>query len=154
MVRDRHVDLGALDIAAGEGAVGGCNLQLHRLADEFETCVPHQRARQKAGLGQHLKAIADPKNETASSRVFDHRLRDRRLGRDGATAQIVAKREPARNRHQIDAGRQLGILVPDHGHIGARLTQGHGHVAITVGTGEDDDGSFHGALRVAELTCP
>ena len=51
---------------------------------------------------------------------------------------------PRGDADDVGAVRQVIVLVPDHGDLGANLAEGHGHVAVAVGAGEDDDGGLHG----------
>jgi len=105
----------ALAPSCGEGAVGGRDLQLHGLADKFQPRIAHQNTRQKAHFGQHLKAVADPDDITATLRMGRHFATDRRVCRNGTTAQVVAIGETAGNDDQVEvfdleAYRELLLL--------------------------------------------
>src|SRR3954451_13554871 len=58
-MRDRHTQHGAALQLARERRVGLFDAQKNIAADESQMLVPHQRARQQTGLGEHLKSIAD-----------------------------------------------------------------------------------------------
>ena len=69
---------------------------------------------------------------------------DRREAGDGAGPQIVTVREPAWQDHDIRAF-EARLLVPDElrllpEHVPGRVIG----VVIAVGSGEDDNGKFHG----------
>src|SRR5262249_14880247 len=73
-----------------------------------------------------------------------HRVHDWRTGRDRAAAQIVAIGEAARNHHQVGAGRQRVLRMPDHrGRATGDDPERARHVALTIDAGEDDDGGLH-----------
>src|SRR5262249_27850581 len=95
--------------------------EVHRPADEAERAVPDERSRQKAGLAQHLEAVADAEHVAAAGRELGDRAHDRREARDRAAAEIVAVGEAAR---QEDAGAPGGARV-----LGPR---GHRFVAEIV----------------------
>ena len=52
--------------------------------------------RYQAGLGQDLRAVADAEHRLAGRREFPHDLRQRVVRSDGAGADAVFVREPAR----------------------------------------------------------
>ncbi len=102
VMRDRNADLLIRLETRGEDRLRVRDLKLNRLADKALTRIAHKSAGQQAALGQHLKAVANPKNITAAFGMTDHRLTNRRLGRNRPAAQIIPEREPARHRHQIN----------------------------------------------------
>ena len=64
--------------------------------------------------------------------------------RDRAAAQIIAIGEAARQHHQVGAGGQLVLGMPDHGGRAAGdQLQGARHVALAIDAGEDEDGGVH-----------
>ena len=51
--------------SAVNGIARALDLEVDLAADEAQADVRQQRARQEAGLAQHLKAVADPEHEPA-----------------------------------------------------------------------------------------
>ena len=62
---DRDLDHLARLVAVGEQALAGLDLEVHVAADELELLVAHQHARQQAGLGGDLEAVADGQHRHA-----------------------------------------------------------------------------------------
>ena len=89
MMGDGNADHLTLVISAGEVRIVAFNLEEDVLAHEFERGVAHQHARQKAGLGQQVKPVADAEHRRTGIRFPDHVPHDRRVGRHCAGAQII-----------------------------------------------------------------
>jgi len=140
-----HHHLAAAAEGAGEAGVRPDNVQLHGLADVLQRRIPQEGARQEAGLAEHLEAIADADNGHAPVRRLAHLGHDRRQGRHGAAAQVVAIGEAARQDDQVQALRQGCLGVPDHVHGGPGGAL-HRDLAVPVAVGarKDDDGGLHG----------
>ncbi|PAV68036.1 hypothetical protein WR25_14125 [Diploscapter pachys] len=131
VMRDGHADRLARVITAGEGRLRILDGQCDIAADEVEAGVAHQRAGQKTGFGQHLKAVAHAEHGQALACLFDHRLHDRRACRDRARAQVIPVREATGHGDQADAVRQCRVGVPDHRGLGAgHRLQRDGEVAV------------------------
>ena len=142
-VGDRDLDHLARLVAVGEQALAGLDLEMDVGADELEMRVAHQRARQQAGLGHDLEAVADAQHGHALGRALFHLGHHRRLCRHRAAAQIVAVGEAARHHDQVNL-LEVAVAMPHQrgppaGHQLERLR----HVAFAVGAGEDEDRGFH-----------
>ena len=121
------------------------DLELDAAADEAQAGVADQRARQQAGLGQDLEAVADAQHGHAPLGAAHHLAHHRAARRHGAAAQIVAVGEAAGHADQVER-RQLGLLVPDPQHRPRRNgLHRDGEVAVAVGAGEGDDRGAHQA---------
>ena len=73
-------------------------------------------------------------------------IHDRGTARNGAAAQIIAVRKSTRKHHKIGAFGKIMIGVPDFlWRVARGLMQRPDHIAFAIGTGENDDGGFHGA---------
>ncbi len=130
-------------VVPGEGGIGAFDPQVAVHRQEPQRGVAQQGARQDAGLGQDLEAVADPQDIAAAGRVVVDRAHDRRMRRHRAAAQVVAEAEAAGDDDQVETG-DVGILVPDHLGLGAEGGfQRDGHVALAVDAGEEDDAGFH-----------
>ena len=79
---------------------------------KLEIAVAQHRAREQAGLEEHLEPVADPEHRPASSGKVGHRSHDRREPRDRAGAQVVAVGEAPGQDDGVGAF-QAGLLVPD-----------------------------------------
>ena len=112
-MRDADVDGLALGVAPREGGVVALDAQELPVADEFQVGVAHQDAGKKPGFAQDLEAVADAEHQAAPRRMSPHRIHHGRATRDRAAAQIIAVREPAGQDHEVGAGGQLGLGVPD-----------------------------------------
>ncbi len=99
-------------VGGGEHGLGALHDDVHRLRDEREPGVPHQRAGQQVGLAQDLEAVADAEHRAAVGRVALHRLHDRAEPGDGAGAEVVAVAEAAGQDHDVRA-LKAGVAVPD-----------------------------------------
>jgi hypothetical protein len=144
-VADGHHRRALLAEAGGEAGLAVDHVQRHRLADVLQLGVAQQGAGQQARLAQHLEAVADPDHRHALGGL-DHFAHHRALGRHGPAAQVVAVREAAGQDDQVQVVRQGRLLVPDHFNAGSGgALDGDLAVTIAIGTGEDDDGGFHGA---------
>ena len=104
-------------IGIGERTGRRFNFQRDSLANKLQPRIAHQGAGQQAGFGQNLKPVTHPKRITAAFDMTNNSFANRRAGRNRATAQIVTKGKPARDRHQIQPLRQVGVLVPHHLHV-------------------------------------
>src|SRR5207244_8815625 len=100
-------------------------------------------------LAEYLEAVADAKDRLAFFHVTTDSGHYRREAGDGASPQVVAVREAARQDDAV-VGGEVAFPVPDEvrlvsHHFGERpLT-----VAVAPGAGEDDDGEAHD-FRVQE----
>ena len=77
------------------------------------------------------------------SRMGRHFATDRRVCRNGTTAQVVAIGKAAGHTHNIDALGQARVLVPDHRHFGTDRLECHRQIAVTVRAGKNDDRCVH-----------
>jgi hypothetical protein len=117
------------------------DLDVHLPADEAQRDVRQQRARQQAGLAQHLEAVADPQDEPAVAREALDLAHDRREAGDRAHAQIIAVGEAARDHHRVDPA-QVGVRVPQQLRLADSARGEHG-VDVVAGAGEADDPELH-----------
>ena len=100
-------------------------------AVELQLAVADERARQQAGLGQHLKAVAHAQHQPAIIGKLFYRLHHGAEPRDGAAAEIIALAEAAG--HDDDIGVAEGIfLVPDVARGVAEQTRGVDGVLIAI----------------------
>ncbi len=142
-----HDSFAAIAESGGEAGLQIGDLQVDRLADIFQGRVAQQGAGQHAGFAQDLETVADAHHRDAALGGDPDRLDHGRERRHGPAAQIVAIGEAARQHDQVQARRQLGVLVPDHRDLGAGgALDRHLAVAVAVGAGEDDDGSLQDAI--------
>mgnify|MGYP000949365318 CR=1 FL=1 len=143
-VRHGNADHLALLVAPRVDRVGLLHLEVHVAADELQRCIAHQHTRQQAGFRENLEAVADAEHGRARLGLCDHVAHDRRMGRHGPAAQVVAVRETARQHDEV-GGRHAGLPVPHHARRPAEHgVQRHLHVAVAVVSGKYDDGCTHG----------
>src|SRR5207253_4462765 len=117
-------------------------------AGEAQMRIAHQRARQEAHFGEHLKAVADAEHQATRRGVTPDRLHDRSELRQRAGAQIIAVREAAGDDYAVNAF-EIRLLVPKHFRLGAEeIARDVQRVVIAIGTGEDDDAEFHNGYRL------
>src|SRR5258708_11724520 len=127
----------------GKRNLGILNSHLHRFADVFQAGVAHKRSRQKAGLAQDLKAIADSQYQSPTLGKPAHRLHYWRKFRNRAGSQVIPKSEPSRNNDRIAILQIVRFMPQESNWLFGYLLQGPEGVVITVRTGKDDDSKFH-----------
>ena len=149
-VGDGDADDLALAVAAGEERVGLLDLEVHVAADELERGVAHQHARQQAGLGQHLEAVADAEHGRAGLGLRHHVAHDGRVRGHGAAAQVVAVGEAAGQHDQVGGGHR-GVAVPDHARRArrSRLSRATLMSRSQLEPGKTTTAGFHGAFAFA-----
>src|SRR5688572_33461323 len=76
--------------------VAALYLHLDVLTDEGKALVGAESAGQQPRLAEDLEAVANPEYRTPSCRELGHGVHRGRQSCDGATAEVVAVREPAR----------------------------------------------------------
>ena len=143
VVGDRDVDHRTGLVARCIIAVRRSHAQRYGATDVFQPRIAQQGTGQQTGFGQHLKAVADPHDITATLRMGRHFATDRRIRRNGTTAQVVAIGKAAGHTHNIDALGQARVLVPDHRHFGTDRLECHRQIAVTVRAGKNDDRCVH-----------
>src|SRR6266567_4002445 len=117
-MRDRHSDHVALFAMRRERHVVSLDHQVRPLAPELERGVANQSAWQEPCLAKDLEAVADAPHQSAAIGELADLLHHRRESRDGARAQVIAVREPARQDHAV-APFQIRVLVPQVLELGA-----------------------------------
>ena len=132
------------DTGAGEGRVGGDDVELHLAEDEAQRRVGQQRARQEPGLAQDLEAVADAQHQPAGGGELGDLLHHRGKARDRAHAQVVAVGEAAGDDDGVDA-LQVAVAVPEDDRV-ADPAAGHERIDLVAGPGEADDAELHGAV--------
>ena len=130
-------------------------LDLHEdvAAFEAEMRVARQRAGEQPALGEDLEAVAHAEHVAAAGGVSGDRRHDVTDLGDGAAAEVVAVAEASRDRDEVDAGRERGLLVPDRGDLRARELERADHLGVGVQPRKEHHGSAH-ALRVAHVRGP
>ncbi len=142
-MRDRAAPDLALCVFPGEVGFRVGDFQLHFLADEFETGIAHQHARQQPCLAENLETVADAENAHALVRRLHDGGHDVAAGRDGARAQIVAIGEAAAQHYQVELW-QFRIGMPDGLRFRTRdVFERVEHIALAVRAGKDDDARLH-----------
>ena len=102
-----------------ERRVGRLDPQLDGRAQELQAPVLLQRAREQAGLGEDLEAVADADDGPAGVGEVAHGVHDRREPGDGAGAQVVAVGEAAGHDDGVDAVDRA-VAVPEDAGLAAR----------------------------------
>src|SRR5262245_19383178 len=130
-------------VAAGELRVGALDADVDVLADELQTAVAQQRARQQTGFAQNLEAVADAQNNTAVTRETLDGFHDGRKARDRACPQVIPIRESAGQNNRVIT-IYLIFLVPDEVNGLANDLADHViRVVIAIGAGENHYAEFH-----------
>ena len=107
------------------------------VAAEAKAGVGTKDARQQAGLGEHLEAVADAEDRAARVGVGPDRGHRRRERRQRTAPEVVAEREPARDDHGVGVA-QVVVAVPDPHRLGSDQLQGPKRVAVVARAGEDE----------------
>ena len=112
---------------------------MDEFAMELQIAVADQRAGQQAGLGQHLKAVADAQHQPALVGELLDGLHHRAEPRNRPAAQIVAIAEAAGHDDGIGVA-QGGVLMPDQPRGVAEQAHGVDGVLVAVAGGKLEDG--------------
>jgi hypothetical protein len=107
------------------------------VAAEAQAGVGAKDARQESGLGEHLETVADAEDGAARVGVRAHGGHRRRQRGQGAAAEVVAEREPARDDHGVGAVEGV-VAVPDADRLRADELDGPKRVAVVARAGEDE----------------
>src|SRR5688572_16098592 len=144
---DRHRKYSAHLELIGKRRVLVLDAEIHVPANEMQTSISHQRARQQAALAQNLESVADPKHKLTFGRKILDRLHHRRKMCKRSCTQIITVRKAPRQDDSVKAA-EIGLLVPDEIN---RLTKMLRHrmicVVIAIGTRENYYSEFHLFVR-------
>ncbi len=108
--------------------------QLDLAADEAQSVVGQQRARQQPRLAEDLEPVADAQHRPPLGGEAANRLHRGREAGDRAGAEIVAIGEPAGDDDRVDSA-QIPLLVPDEARVADPLA-GLQRVALVTGARE------------------
>ncbi len=142
-VRDGNQQALALVGFGGKRRISGFHPQRHVLADEFQTAIAHQRARQQPALHQNLKAVADAQHQPAVGGEFADALHDGRKLGDGSAAQIIAVGKTAGKDQRIHIAEVGGIVPDEFGVLPENVRDGIPSVVIAIAAGKHDDAKLH-----------
>src|SRR5712692_3179679 len=111
-------------------------------ADVTQAAVAHHRAGKQARFEQNLEAIADAQYHAAAAGEFFHRLHHRGESRNRAGAQVIAKREPARQDNRVAIREILGLVPDEFDGLFEDVADGVVRVLVAIGPGKNDDSKF------------
>jgi hypothetical protein len=132
VMRHRHADHLAGVVAPRVDALAGLDAQMHVLAVEAQRLVGEQHARQQAGFGDDLEAVADAEHRRARLGARLDFAHDRRMRCHRAAAQVIAIGKAARNDDQVGLG-QVAVAMPDFERLSPRgAPQRVVHVLLAV----------------------
>src|SRR5881394_2788661 len=83
-MRDRHAQDAARFHLVRERRVRVLKAYVHVITNEMKIAIANQRTRQKTGLAQYLKAVADSQHQVTFGREFFDRIHHRRETRQRA----------------------------------------------------------------------
>ena len=73
----------------------------------------------------------------------NHGMTDRGIGRNRAATQVVAKGKTTRNTHNINALRQISLLVPDTADLCACSLESNSQIAVAVRSRKGNNRRVH-----------
>ena len=114
-------------------------------ADEVAVVVADQSAGQQVRFDEDLEAVADAEHRHPGIGGRDDLGHDRRAGRDGAAAQVVAVAETTGEHDRVDA-LEVVVAVPERDGLGTRAADGALRIPVVERAGEGDDADLHAGV--------
>ncbi|MFM2139628.1 MAG: hypothetical protein RJA57_1935 [Bacteroidota bacterium] len=134
----------------GDGDLKGTavnRLDMYVPAGELLMGIAKQGTGKQPGFAEDLKPVTDTEYLAPRSGEFNNALHHGTEPGDGAAAEVISIGESTRQYDAVLGGKatEVTVLVPEHDYVLVQFElQGILHIAVTIGTGENDDAEFHG----------
>jgi len=119
-------------------------------ADELESAVADERAREQACFDEDLEAVADAENRTAGRGEFADGLHDGRKLGDGAATEVIAIGEAAGEDDGVHVVERCGVMPDEFGRLREIVSDRKKSVVVAVASGKNNHAKFHAICCVGE----
>ena len=136
---DRHAQSLTCFGLGSKGRVGTFDAHVSPPASKLEAIILEECAREKAGLTENLKAVANTEDETTGLGEGRNPFHHRGESGDGTGSKVVAVRKTTRKDQTIDRRYVVGAVPDVLDSLTKNTTKNVKRITVAIGTGEYDN---------------